>query len=121
MPFSSLLEKLLNDIPGARGVIILDWEGESVAQVARISEFDMKIIGAHCGIIIDRLKEMTQRAAIGGLQEITFRCETGTTMIAPLSDEYLLVLQLGSGAVVASAAYKMRCCVAELRHDFVFE
>jgi len=121
MPFSSLLNQLLNDIPDARGVIILDWEGEAVAQAASISEYDMKVIGAHCGIIVDRLKEMLQRVDLGNFEEMAFRCSSGQTVIAPLSDEYLLVVQLGGAAVVASAVFRMRDCVAALRHDFIFE
>ncbi len=120
MPFSLVLNQLLDDIPEAKGVILLDWEGESVAQAARISEYDMKVIGAHCGIIVQHLKTMLERTGSGCFEEIIFRYKAEKTVVTPLSDDYFLLVQLGSDAVTATAAHKIRHCAAELRHEFIY-
>ncbi len=120
MPFKSLLNRLLEDIPGALGAIIVDWEGEAVDQVARINEYDIKVIGAHSGIILSQLRDALSRIDSGVLEEVVIRAGKNKTLISPLTEDYLLILQLGDSGVSARAAYKMRHCVDELRHEFEF-
>ena len=118
MPFKSLLNRLLEDIPGAVGAIITDWEGEAVDQVARISDYDIKVFGAHKGVILNLLREALSRIDSGELEEVMIRTDQSKTLIAPLSADYCLVLSLGPEAIAARAAYKMHSCVAELRSEF---
>lgn len=118
MPFKSLLNRLLEDIPGALGAIIIDWEGESVDQVARINEYDIKVLGAHSGIVLGLLREALSRADSGALEDVVIRTEQNKTLVAPLTEDYLLILQLGVESITARATYKMRCCIEELRGEF---
>lgn len=118
MPFKSLLNRLLEDIPGALGAIIIDWEGESVDHVARMEAYDIKVLGAHQGIILTLLREAMKRVASGALEEVLIRTGQNKTLIAPLTDDYFLVLTLGPQSLVTRAAFKMRRCVAELRPEF---
>lgn len=118
MSFKKLLNRLLEDIPGALGAIITDWEGEAVDQVARISEYDLKLLGAHKGIILNLLRDALTRIDSGSLEEVIIRTDGGKTLIAPLTDDYFLVLSLGPEAIVGRAAFAMRRCVAELRPEF---
>ncbi len=120
MPFKNLLSRLLEDIPGALGAIIIDWEGEAVDQVTRSDEYDIKVLGAHSGIVLGMLRDAIVRVASGTLDEVLIRTDQNKIMMVPLTDEYLLVLQLEQAAITARAAYKMRLCVDELRADFDF-
>ena len=119
MPFKALLNRLLEDIPGAVGAIIVDWEGESVDQVARVDDYDIKVLGAHSGIILGFLREALSRLESGNLEELVFRAGQNKILLAPLTDEYVLVVQLGPTAIAARASYKMGICVAELRDQFI--
>ena len=121
MPFKALLSRLLEDIPGAIGAIIVDWEGEAVDQAARINEYEMKVIGAHNGIILHLLRDVLGRTSSGELEEVVIRTGNNKTLIAPLTQDYLLILQLGPQAIAARAAFKARRCIASLRHEFEFE
>jgi len=121
MPFKSLLNRLLEDIPGALGVIIIDWEGEAVDQVAGINEYDIKVLGAHSGIILNLLRDVLARSDGGELKEVVIRTGEHKTLIAPLTEDYLLVLYLGADAIVARATFRMHRCVNELRHEFTFD
>ena len=118
MPFKTLLNRLLEEIPGALGAIITDWEGEAVDQVARISEYEIKVLGAHKGVILNLLRDALSRVESGPLEEVLIRTEQGKTLIAPLNEDYFLVLNLGPQAIAGRAAYKMHRCVAELRSEF---
>jgi predicted regulator of Ras-like GTPase activity (Roadblock/LC7/MglB family) len=120
MPFKSLLRRLLEDIPGALGAIIVDWEGEAVDQVSMINEFDIKLLGAHSGIILTQLRDALLRTDSGALDEVVIRTGRNKTLIAPLTKEYLLILQLGPDSIATLATYKMGHCVTALRSEFEF-
>jgi len=120
MQFKSLLTRLLEDIPGASGAIIVDWEGEAVDQVATTNEYEIKVLGAHSGIILAQLREALSRTDSGGLDEVVIRTGRNKIFIAPLTEDYLLMLQLDSGAIAAHATYRMGQCVAALRSEFEF-
>lgn len=120
MPFKSLLKRLLDDIPGALGAIIVDWEGEAVDQVSVVNEYDIKVLGAHSGIILSQLKEALLRTDSGALNQVVIRAGENKTLIAPLTEDYLLILQLGSKSIAAFATYKMNQCVTALRSEFEF-
>ena len=118
MPFKSLLKRLLEDIPGALGAIIVDWEGESVDQVSMVNEYDIKILGAHSGIILTQLREALLRTDSGALDQVVIRTGRSKTLISPLTEDYLLMLQLGPESIAAFATYKMSQCVTALRSEF---
>ena len=118
MPFKTLLNRLLEDIPGALGAIIIDWEGEAVDQVTRIGEYDIKVLGAHKGIILHLLRDALARIESGELEEVLIRTGQNKTLIAPLNEDYYLVLTLGPESIAGRAAFKMRRCVAQLRSEF---
>jgi predicted regulator of Ras-like GTPase activity (Roadblock/LC7/MglB family) len=120
MPFKSLLKQLLEDIPGALGAIIVDWEGEAVDQVSMINEYDIKVLGAHSGIILTQLKDALLRTDSGALDEVVIRTGRNKTLISPLTEEYLLILQLGPESIAAFATYKMGPCVTALRSELEF-
>ena len=108
MPFKTLLNRLLEDIPGAVGAIIVDWEGEAVDQVARIDDYEIKVLGAHSGIILGFLREALMRLEGGDLDELVFRSGENKILLAPLTDEYVLILQLGPTAIAARAGIGRR-------------
>ena len=70
MPFKTLLNALVERVPGAQGAIIADWEGESVDQVGIMDDYDLKVIGAHKGVILHSMREVVDRLGDGDLREI---------------------------------------------------
>jgi len=120
MPFKSLLNRLLEDVPGALGAIIIDWEGEAVDHVARMEDYDIRVFGAHQGVILSLLREAMERVDCGILEELLIRTGENKTLIASLTAEYFLVLTLGPQSLATRAAFRMRRCVDELRPEFEF-
>lgn len=106
---------MLEQLPGAVGAIIADWEGEAVDQVARIDDFEIKVLGAHKGIILSRLRETLQRIDGGDLEEVLIHFDQGKTLIAPLNEDYFLVLTIAPEVIVGKAAFVMRKCADRLR------
>jgi len=117
MPFKRILQEMLDQLPGALGAIIADWEGEAVDQVARMDDFEIKVLGAHKGIILTRLRETLQRLDGGELEEVLIHFDEGKTLISPLSEDYFLVLTVAPEVMVGKAAFVMRRCAAKLRRE----
>lgn len=119
MPFKKLLTELIERVPGAQGAIIADWEGEAVDQVARIDDYELKVIGAHKGVILNNLREVVRRLDGGNLEELVIVTEMTQTLVLPLTEEYFLVLSLGRGEDLGRALFEARRCAARLKVEIV--
>jgi len=117
MSFKKLLTELVESVPCARGAIIADWEGEAVDHVARIDEYEIKVIGAHKGIILYNLREVVRRLDGGDLEELVITTERGQTLVLPLTAEYYLVLTMGDGDGLGRALFEARRCAALLKAE----
>lgn len=117
MPFKDILKNMLTQLPGAEGAIIADWEGEAVDQVAYVDDFEIKILGAHKGIILTRLRDALQRLDGGEIEEVLIYFSRSTVLITPLNEDYFLVLAVKSKVLTAKAASVMRRCAAQLRRE----
>lgn len=115
MPFKNLLAELLERVPGSQGAIIADWEGEAVDQVARIDDYELKVIGAHKGVILNNLRQVVRRLDGGNLEELVIATEKSQTLVLPLTDEYFLVLAMDCGDSLGRALFEARRCAARLK------
>jgi len=75
VPFKRILTELVTAVPGASGAILADWEGEAVEQFSFYDDFEMKLIGAHKGIILNRVREAYADLNVGELQEIVISAQ----------------------------------------------
>jgi len=108
---------MLDQIPGSLGAILADWEGEAVDQVARMDDYDLKVLGAHKGIILTRLREAMNRVDGGDVEEIQISADQNQTLVMPVTEDYFLVLTLESGAMLGRASYELRRCAVLLRDE----
>lgn len=119
MPFKKLLAELIERVPGAQGAIVADWEGEAVDQVARIDDYELKVIGAHKGVILNNLRQVVRRLDGGNLEELVIATERTQTLVLPLTEEYFLVLTMGRGDALGRALFEARRCAAHLKIEIV--
>jgi len=117
MPFKPLLQELIDSVPGASGAIIADWEGEAVDHVARMDDYELRVIGAHKGIILGNLRQVMNRLQEDHLQEVVIATSDAQVLILPVTHDYFLVLVTHRDAVVGQALYASRLCVAELKKE----
>ena len=117
MPFKSLLGRLVDGVPGARGAILVDWEGEAVDYVARMDDYDLRILGAHNGLILDRLRAAVDRLEGAGLEEIVITTSASQTLVMPVSPEYFVVLTLGRSDALGRARFELRRCAGQLSRE----
>lgn len=112
-------------VTGATGAVMLDWEGEIVAEYSPMEGFELDLIGAHHGIILDIIKEAAAchydghkaHSALGVSSVIIF---TGgiRLIISTLKDNYYLVVAMPRAkGLVSLATYKSRKAVIKLEEE----
>jgi len=108
MPFKTILKGLVDTTPGATGAILADWEGEAVEQHCLYDDYELKVIAAHKGIVLNQMR--TVHAAFPGEEFCDAVITTASQHIltGPIGPDYSLVMTLDRGAVVGLALYRFR-------------
>ncbi|WP_298039225.1 roadblock/LC7 domain-containing protein [uncultured Desulfuromonas sp.] len=117
MSFKEPLSELIDNVPGATGAIIADWEGEAVDQVARMDDFQLKVLGAHKGLILANMRKALCRLENDDLEEMVVTTEKVQTLVLPVTHEYFLVLSLDRSDALGRALFEARRCVVRLREE----
>jgi len=117
MSFKELLGELVARVSGSQGAIFADWEGEAVDQVGLMDDYDLKIIGAHKGLILYNLREVVARLGDDRLREIVITTATSRTLVLPVTNEYFLVLALDRSASLGRALLEARRCARVLQEE----
>ncbi len=120
MSFRMILGELIEGIPEAQGAILVDWEGESVDLAGRMDDFDLKVLGAHKGVILTNLRELIAKGRFAGadeLHEILITTAQNETLVLPITLDYFLVLTLSRGEALGRARFAAKRCVERLRDE----
>jgi predicted regulator of Ras-like GTPase activity (Roadblock/LC7/MglB family) len=117
VPFKRILTELVNAVPGATGAILVDWEGEAVEQFCHFDEFEMKVIGAHKGIILTRLRALHDGLQLGELEDFMITAGNQKHLVAPVGPEYFLVMTMERSALSGLAQRMARLAVDQLKKE----
>ncbi|MHB8709234.1 MAG: roadblock/LC7 domain-containing protein [Desulfuromonadales bacterium] len=117
MSFKELLGQLVASVPGAQGAILADWEGEAVDQVGLMDDYELKIIGAHKGVILHNMREVVARLGDDLLSEIIITTTGAQTLVLPVTDDYFLVLTLDRSDSLGRALFEARRCTQALQKE----
>lgn len=117
MPFKKILMELVEATEGASGAILTDWEGEAVEQYSLSDEFELKLIGAHKGIILNRMKEIQHRFLPGDVHEAVISTNTHHIIIGTIGEDYALVMTLHRNALVALAMHNFQRAIKSLKKE----
>jgi len=103
VPFKTILKDLLDSVSGATGAILADWEGEAVEQECLYDVFDLKVTGAHKGILLNLMKDAHRKMDAGELRHTVISTEKQHYLTGPIGADYFLVMTLDRTAVVGQA------------------
>ena len=119
MPFRVILEELVEGIPGARAAVLADWEGESVSAYTSGdgTDYDIKFIGAHHGLLLERARKMLSGLQLGQAREIGFIQDQFHVLTAPVTDRYFVVLTLGPEAQLGPARLELHKALGRLKDE----
>ncbi|MFO7983161.1 MAG: roadblock/LC7 domain-containing protein [Desulfuromonadales bacterium] len=117
MPFKRILSRLLDQVPGTMGAILADWEGEMVDQVARMDEYELKVIGAYQGVLLNLTRDALKRLRSASLQEMVITTDQVHIVVSPITEDYFVALILPKRAVLGRALYEIERCAEELKKE----
>jgi predicted regulator of Ras-like GTPase activity (Roadblock/LC7/MglB family) len=117
VPFAGLLEQLLAAVPGALGAILVDREGEAVVQAGRIEAYDLQVMGAHQGVVVQQLRMLMDRCGGGRLEELVITGAVGRVLVLPVTDACSLVLALDRCVQLGRARQAARRCASALHQE----
>lgn len=110
MPFTAVLRELCSSVPGARGAVFVDYEGESVQRAVldeTLSAYDLDVAGAHAAPIL--------AAAAGACRFLRLHGVEGCTYIHAVKDDYSVVLITRPDVLTAQATWRLRRAAVRLR------
>jgi predicted regulator of Ras-like GTPase activity (Roadblock/LC7/MglB family) len=110
-----ILNELMDAVPGATGAILADWEGEAVEQCCCYDVYDLKVIGAHKGILLNIMKDVHRKLAVGEIRHTVISTDRHHFITGPIGPDYLLVMTLDKGAIVGLA---VRCFESALERMY---
>lgn len=111
MPFKMILNNLMDSVPGSTGALLADWEGEAVEQACLYDVFDLKVTGAHKGILLNLMKDAHQKMEAGELRHAVITTEKQHYMTGPIGDNYFLVMTLDKSAIIGLAIYHFQAAI----------
>ena len=117
MTFKTLLSQLVASVPGARGAIIADWEGEAVDQVGLMDNYDLQVLGAHKGVVLQSLCRVVNRLGNDRLTEVVITTTRGQTVILPVTRDYFLLLTCDRHSVLGQILHQARRCLPALHRE----
>lgn len=118
MPFMTLLTDLVTTVPGASGAILADWEGEAVAQYyLQDDDYELKVLGAHKGIILNQMREIHASLGSGELNEAVITTACQHVLIGTIGPDYNLVMTLDRTALIGYALHHFRRTLERLREE----
>ncbi len=117
MPFKNILANLVDPELGVCSAIIADWEGEAVDWLSsgRCDDDDLKLFGAHLGIVLNQLYGAADKSAAGDIQEIVIRVSAVDWFVFPITAEYYLAVAAAASGQRAKICRIAQRCVKVLR------
>ncbi len=119
MPFKSILKRLVENVDGAQGAILLDWEGEAVDQYAVISDYDIKFLGAHMGIILYSLtRRLKEELGDDDVKSVIIDFGNKRFAVCTVDKDYFAVLVLSPDVVLGLVRRELEMAVNAIRKEF---
>ena len=111
--FTETLREVVARVPGARGAIFVDSEGEAVDEFAQMPTTEIRLLGAHLGILIALVRE--RAAFMGEPTELCIEAERAIMLVCSIGPSYLIALEAEPQAPLGIMRREMQRAVESLR------
>jgi hypothetical protein len=113
--FDVILRELMESVPGTRGIVFCDSQGETVNSLGAsgrdapglLYDFDLRVAGAQLAEPLD-LAQANARETLGSVRECVISGGSEIMLVHTLPDGYYLLMCLQPGALVARAMQHLR-------------
>ena len=115
--FREILQEAVEKLPGAQGAAFLDWEGETVDAYCTIDQTEMRLLGAHWGIVYHLARGVVDRLQLGPTRRLLLRSTGATIVIQPVTDHYYAIVMLLPEGHLGRAMRTLDTLAARLREQ----
>jgi predicted regulator of Ras-like GTPase activity (Roadblock/LC7/MglB family) len=113
--FATILRELVDDVPGARGAVFCDGQGESVNAIGAsgrhapemVNDFELRVAAAQLATPLD-LAQVRGHDSLGSLKECVIAGGRETLLVHMLPEGYYLLLCLEPDAQTGWAMQRLR-------------
>ncbi len=116
-PFTGILQRVVEKVPGAIGAIFAAWDGEAVDSFAPRGKEDMLFLGAHYGVILNHVQSALHLSHFGEAEEIIVHHAKIDLVVRAVDQSYYVVLAIHTGAHLATALREMLTAASALRAE----
>lgn len=116
-PFTGILRRMVDKVPGAIGAIFADWDGEAVDSFAPGVKEDMLVLGAHYGIILNHVQSALHLFHFGEAEEIIVLHRKLDLIVRSVDKDYYVVLAVRAGSHLATALREAHAAASALRAE----
>jgi predicted regulator of Ras-like GTPase activity (Roadblock/LC7/MglB family) len=117
VPFKTILKELVDATCGATGAILADWEGEAVEQYCFYDDYELKVLAAHKGIVLNHIREVHADFPGGELIDAVITTASQHILTGVVGPDYSLVMTLDRKGIVGPALYRFRRAVKVLEKE----
>jgi predicted regulator of Ras-like GTPase activity (Roadblock/LC7/MglB family) len=115
--FAQILESMVKEIPGAKGAVFVDWEGEAVDEYCHGSATEIRLGGAHSGILYYQCVAAFEKLGLDPPTEVVLRFERESILISRVTKEYLVIIVLERETPAARARWLVQRAARRLQEE----
>ena len=112
------LKQIVAETPGARGAVLMGFDGIVVEQhLAEGEDIDIESVAMEFSFRFIELRDAAESLEMGGVTDITIRAEHGTLLARILTPEYFVAMLLGEPGHFGKGRWKLRSSARTLSTD----
>lgn len=108
------LKSIVDKIPGAKGAILMGFDGIVVEQYEGDAGSNLEVIATEFSIRFIDLVKAASSLELGALTDITIKAEQGTLLVRCLSDEFFTIVLLAENGNFGKGRWVLRSTAPEL-------
>lgn len=108
------LQSIVDKIPGAKGAILMGFDGIAVEQYEGEAGVDIEGIATEFSFRFVELLKAAKALDLGALTDITIKAERGTLLVRCLSEEFFTIVLLGDAGNFGKGRWVLRSAAPDL-------
>lgn len=117
MSIDSLLKKLVAQVEGATGAIVLEADGEAVQWYTIADSDRLRLRSAYVAVVVKASQAAASRSALGELKSLLFKYDSCCLLVREIESDCFVVLELGPSANIGQALFRLEPIIRELRGE----
>lgn len=108
------LKNIVDKIPGAKGAMLMGFDGIAVEQYEGEAGVDIEGIATEFSFRFVELLKAAKALDLGALTDITIKAERGTLLVRCLSEEFFTIVLLADAGSFGKGRWVLRSAAPEL-------